>query len=163
MKTCAIRFAQHQSDTLPCASPADEIVERITPFSLALGRAAKCDSWAVEVFAEEVVRGGPAFAVSLLISNIEPALRAAAELGAWQVSMGYSICITAAASSCQSQLHPFHVQTCSRFDTRTAHAHGARTSTCKSSVRPRLNLQALTPDLHPTPMLLFPRSSAHRP
>lgn len=33
----------------------------------------------------QVVRGGPAFAVSLLISSIEPSLRNAAALGAWQV------------------------------------------------------------------------------
>jgi hypothetical protein len=39
----------------------------------------------VQLFAEEVVRGGPAFAVSLVLSSVEPALRAAAELGAWQV------------------------------------------------------------------------------
>lgn len=39
----------------------------------------------VELFAEEVVRGGPAFAVSLVLSSLEPTLRAAAELGAWQI------------------------------------------------------------------------------
>lgn len=39
----------------------------------------------VELFAEEVVRGGPAFAVSLVLSALEPVLRAAAELGAWQI------------------------------------------------------------------------------
>lgn len=39
----------------------------------------------VELFAEEVIRGGPAFAVSLVLSAIEPALRAAAELGSWQL------------------------------------------------------------------------------
>ncbi len=39
----------------------------------------------MELFAEEVVRGGPAFAVSLILSSLEPALRAAAELGAWQI------------------------------------------------------------------------------
>lgn len=33
----------------------------------------------------QVVRGGPAFAVSLVLSAIEPALRASAELGAWQL------------------------------------------------------------------------------
>lgn len=31
------------------------------------------------------MRGGPAFAVSLVLSALEPALRAAAELGAWQI------------------------------------------------------------------------------
>ena len=39
----------------------------------------------VELFAEEVVRGGPAFALSLVLSAVEPTLRAAAELGAWQL------------------------------------------------------------------------------
>ncbi|KAI8477159.1 MAG: R1 protein [Monoraphidium minutum] len=64
---------------------SDGIVERISPFATTLGRATGCDAWAVEIFAEEVVRGGPAFAISLLISSVEPSLRAAAELGAWQV------------------------------------------------------------------------------
>lgn len=39
----------------------------------------------MELFAEEVVRGGPAFAVSLVLSAMEPGFRAAAELGAWQL------------------------------------------------------------------------------
>lgn len=39
----------------------------------------------VELFAEEVVRGGPAFALSLVLSAVEPTLRQAAELGAWQL------------------------------------------------------------------------------
>lgn len=38
-----------------------------------------------QLFPEEVVRGGPAFAVSLVLTSIEPRMRAAAELGAWQV------------------------------------------------------------------------------
>lgn len=37
------------------------------------------------MFGEEVVRGGPAFAVSLAITAIEPTLRNSAALGAWQV------------------------------------------------------------------------------
>lgn len=39
----------------------------------------------------QVVRGGPAFAVSLNISGIEPTLRSAAELGAWQVCEHYKL------------------------------------------------------------------------
>jgi len=64
---------------------SDGIVNRLQRFATTLGRAAKCDPWAVEIFAEEVVRGGPAFAVSLVISSVEPPLRSMAELGAWQV------------------------------------------------------------------------------
>lgn len=39
----------------------------------------------LQLFPEEVVRGGPAFAVSLVLTSIEPRMRAAAELGAWQL------------------------------------------------------------------------------
>jgi hypothetical protein len=60
-------------------------VATIGSFATALGNAAKCDPWAVEIFAEEVVRGGPAFAISLVLSAVEPTLRQLAELGAWQV------------------------------------------------------------------------------
>ena len=43
------------------------------------------EDWAAELFAEKVVRGGPALAVSLNLSAMEPGFRAAAELGAWQL------------------------------------------------------------------------------
>jgi len=62
-------------------------VNTIGGFASALGTACKCDPWAVEIFAEEVVRGGPAFAISLVISGVEPRLRQLAELGAWQVGL----------------------------------------------------------------------------
>eukprot|EP01025_Chloroclados_australasicus_P029393 TRINITY_DN2937_c0_g1_i13.p1 TRINITY_DN2937_c0_g1~~TRINITY_DN2937_c0_g1_i13.p1 ORF type:complete len:933 (-),score=168.34 TRINITY_DN2937_c0_g1_i13:30-2582(-) len=64
---------------------SDSIVQTIGPISLKLGRAFGVEEWAVQLFAEEVVRGGPAFNASLVLSSIEPALRAAAELGAWQI------------------------------------------------------------------------------
>lgn len=73
---------------------ADRIVNTIGSFSTALGNACKCDPWAVEIFAEEVVRGGPAFAISLVISGVEPRLRQLAELGAWQV------CVLPACACC---------------------------------------------------------------
>jgi hypothetical protein len=64
-------------------------VNTIGSFSTALGNACKCDPWAVEIFAEEVVRGGPAFAISLVVSGVEPRLRQIAELGAWQVGWAW--------------------------------------------------------------------------
>lgn len=67
------------------AGTSDAISTRLAPKATAMGRALGVDDWYVDLFAEEVVRGGPAFAVSLVLSAIEPALRAAAELGAWQV------------------------------------------------------------------------------
>lgn len=71
--------------THPTHTHTDRIVNTIGSFSTALGNACKCDPWAVEIFAEEVVRGGPAFAISLVVSGVEPRLRQLAELGAWQV------------------------------------------------------------------------------
>lgn len=67
------------------AATSDAISHRLMPISTALGHAFGVEEWYVELFAEEVVRGGPAFAVSLVLSAIEPALRAAAELGSWQL------------------------------------------------------------------------------
>lgn len=64
---------------------SDAVNTRLQPISSAFGKAFKVDDWAVELFAEEVVRGGPAFAVSLILSAMEPGFRAAAELGAWQL------------------------------------------------------------------------------
>lgn len=67
------------------AATSDAVSQRLMPISTALGNAFGVEEWYVELFAEEVVRGGPAFAVSLVLSAIEPALRAAAELGSWQL------------------------------------------------------------------------------
>ena len=64
---------------------SDAVNTRLQPISSAFGKAFKVEDWAVELFAEEVVRGGPAFAVSLILSAMEPGFRAAAELGAWQL------------------------------------------------------------------------------
>mmetsp|Transcript_39261 Transcript_39261/g.92974 ORF Transcript_39261/g.92974 Transcript_39261/m.92974 type:complete len:1415 (-) Transcript_39261:222-4466(-) len=67
------------------ANISDSVSSRVEPISSALGHAFSVEEWAIELFAEEVVRGGPAFAVSQVLGNIESGLRAAAELGAWQV------------------------------------------------------------------------------
>ena len=41
--------------------------------------------WAAPLFSEEVIRGGPAFALALLLGPLDPVLRKAAGLGGWQV------------------------------------------------------------------------------
>ena len=64
---------------------SDRVVNRIGPSAKLMGKSFGVDDWARELFAEEVVRGGPAFAVSLVISSVEPVLRNAAALGSWQV------------------------------------------------------------------------------
>lgn len=66
------------------ATTSDAVSNRLIPISSILGTRFGVEEWYVQLFSEEVVRGGPAFAVSLVLSAVEPALRAAAELGAWQ-------------------------------------------------------------------------------
>jgi alpha-glucan,water dikinase len=46
------------------ANISDAVSARIEPISSGLGHAFGVEEWAIELFAEEVVRGGPAFAVS---------------------------------------------------------------------------------------------------
>jgi alpha-glucan,water dikinase len=50
-----------------------------------LGEAFKAQAWTVPLFSEEVIRGGPAFAPSLLLRRMGPLLRQQAGLGGWQV------------------------------------------------------------------------------
>ena len=67
------------------ATRVDFIEDSLGSVSLQYGQALGCEPWAVELFTQEVIRGGPAFAVSLILSALEPSIRLAAELGAWQV------------------------------------------------------------------------------
>lgn len=64
---------------------SDLVSGALGDISTNFGHAFGCEAWAVQLFSEEVVRGGPSFAVSLILSSVEPGMRAAAELGAWQV------------------------------------------------------------------------------
>jgi hypothetical protein len=51
----------------------------------AIGENCGVERWTIDLFAEEVVRGGPAFGVSLVLATVEPALRRCADLGSWQI------------------------------------------------------------------------------
>ncbi|NOZ25827.1 MAG: hypothetical protein GXO94_07050 [Nitrospirae bacterium] len=50
-----------------------------------LGKAFNADPWSVNLFTEEIVRGRPAFVLSMLLRYLDPVLRRRAELGNWQV------------------------------------------------------------------------------
>ncbi|MCK4488352.1 MAG: hypothetical protein KAU38_16525, partial [Desulfobacterales bacterium] len=50
-----------------------------------LGMAFHADTWTITLFSEEVVRGRPAFVLSMLLRQLDPILRQSAELGHWQV------------------------------------------------------------------------------
>ena len=63
----------------------DDLYQRLQPKAEFLGAAFEAEQWTVPLFSEEVIRGGPAFALSLLLRHLDPILRQAAGLGGWQV------------------------------------------------------------------------------
>jgi len=64
---------------------SEAVSQRIQPAAESLGRAFGVEEWNIQLFAEETIRGGSAFAVSLVLTPIEATLRSAAKLSAWQV------------------------------------------------------------------------------
>ncbi|MBF0506831.1 MAG: hypothetical protein HQL09_08340 [Nitrospirae bacterium] len=57
----------------------------VQPWAESLGNAFHAAPWTINQFTEEVVRGRPAFVLSLLLRQLDPALRKNADLGNWQV------------------------------------------------------------------------------
>ncbi len=63
----------------------DALYQRLQPKAEFLGEAFEVERWTVPLFSEEVIRGGPAFALALLLRPLDRILRQAAGLGGWQV------------------------------------------------------------------------------
>jgi alpha-glucan,water dikinase len=63
----------------------DHYYQLLQPKAELLGRAFNADTWSIVLFSEEVVRGRPAFVLSMLLRQLDPVLRKRAELGHWQV------------------------------------------------------------------------------
>eukprot|EP00850_Spirogloea_muscicola_P002179 SM000008S22268 [mRNA] locus=s8:686800:696461:- [translate_table: standard] len=57
----------------------------LQPSAEYLGAKLNVDKWAVSIFTEEMVRAGSAASLSLLLNRLDPVLRAAADMGSWQV------------------------------------------------------------------------------
>jgi len=70
---------------LAVALHADAVADDMQGAAVDIGEGCGIESWAVELFTEEVIRGGPAFALSLVLSRLDPGLRAEADMGAWQI------------------------------------------------------------------------------
>lgn len=64
---------------------SDGLYQRLQPKAEFLGTACEIPHWAVSLFSEEVIRGGPAFALSVVLRHLEPLLRKAAGMGGWQI------------------------------------------------------------------------------
>jgi alpha-glucan,water dikinase len=67
------------------ANVTDAIYRRLQPRAEFLGEAFGAAAWSIPLFSEEVIRGGPPFALSLLLRALDPLLRKSAGLGGWQV------------------------------------------------------------------------------
>ena len=70
---------------LAIARHADVLAEEMQPAAKHIGEACDIEQWSVDLFSEEVIRGGPAFALSLALTRLDPLLRAEADMGAWQI------------------------------------------------------------------------------
>jgi hypothetical protein len=64
---------------------ADKFNVLMQPTAEQIGAACGCDEWTIKLFSEEVVRGGPGFALSMLMQKIDPVIRDMADMGKWQV------------------------------------------------------------------------------
>lgn len=64
---------------------ADKFNVLMQPTAEQIGAACGCDEWTIKLFSEEVVRGGPGFALSMLMQKMDPVIRDMADMGKWQV------------------------------------------------------------------------------
>jgi alpha-glucan,water dikinase len=64
---------------------SNHLYRQLQPKAEFLGTAFGAEAWTIPLFSEEVIRGGPVFALALLLRHLEPHLRKAAGLGGWQV------------------------------------------------------------------------------
>ncbi|HTU92409.1 MAG TPA: PEP/pyruvate-binding domain-containing protein, partial [Gemmataceae bacterium] len=62
-----------------------DFYQRLQPVAEALGAEFHAEAWTISLFSEEVIRGGPAFLLSLLLRPLDRLLREQAGLGGWQV------------------------------------------------------------------------------
>ena len=67
------------------SAATDSWYRRLQPLAEALGHAFGAEDWTIDLFAEAVVRGRPAFALSSLLNRLEPRLRLLAGAGPWRV------------------------------------------------------------------------------
>ncbi|KAL6639875.1 hypothetical protein ACP70R_022470 [Stipagrostis hirtigluma subsp. patula] len=70
---------------LALASKGEQYFTMMQPSAEYLGSLLGVDQWAVNIFTEEVIRGGSAATLSALLNRFDPVLRNVANLGSWQV------------------------------------------------------------------------------
>ena len=67
------------------AAYGDSINSSMQATAESIGFACNCENWTITHFSEEVIRGGPAFGLSLALTRLDKMLRQEANLGAWSI------------------------------------------------------------------------------
>ncbi|CAN6195188.1 unnamed protein product [Urochloa humidicola] len=70
---------------LALANKGEQYHNIMQPSAEYLGSLLSVDQWAVNIFTEEIIRGGSAATLSALLNRFDPVLRNVAHLGSWQV------------------------------------------------------------------------------
>lgn len=70
---------------LALASKGEQYYNMMQPSAEYLGSLLGVDQWTVNIFTEEIIRGGSAITLSALLNRFDPVLRNVAHLGSWQV------------------------------------------------------------------------------
>ncbi|KAK2970092.1 hypothetical protein RJ640_018412 [Escallonia rubra] len=83
---------------LALTSKAEWYQQLLQPSAEYLGSKLGVDQWAVNIFTEEIIRGGSAASLSSLLNRLDPVLRQTANLGSWQVispvdAVGYVVVV----------------------------------------------------------------------
>ncbi|KZV25491.1 alpha-glucan water dikinase, chloroplastic [Dorcoceras hygrometricum] len=83
---------------LALASKAESFHQLLQPSAEYLGALLGVDQGAVDIFTEEIIRGGSAASLSSLLNRLDPILRQTANLGSWQVispveAIGYVVVV----------------------------------------------------------------------
>ncbi|CAN4124012.1 unnamed protein product [Withania somnifera] len=83
---------------LALASKAGWYHHLLQPSAEYLGSILGVDQWALNIFTEEIIRGGSAASLSSLLNRLDPVLRKTANLGSWQIispveAVGYVIVV----------------------------------------------------------------------
>ncbi|XP_075494611.1 alpha-glucan water dikinase, chloroplastic-like isoform X1 [Primulina tabacum] len=83
---------------LALAGKAESLHQLLQPSAQYLGALLGVDQGVVEIFTEEIIRGGSAASLSSLLNRLDPILRQTAHLGSWQVispieAIGYVVVV----------------------------------------------------------------------
>ncbi|KAI3950212.1 hypothetical protein MKW92_044526 [Papaver armeniacum] len=70
---------------LSLTDKAQYYYDMIQPSAEYLGKLLRVEKWAIDIFTEELIRGGSVTCLSMLVNRLDPILRKIGNLGSWQI------------------------------------------------------------------------------